>query len=332
MSGEPANGAVREGHEAQEEPEVTARFSRDDLVRGWREREARQPRVIATTRLGVKTDLGRVRENNEDKADFYEPEDPTLLATRGCFYAVADGMGGHAAGQIASEMALKQVIAAYYDSASPTIQTALSEAVVAANEAIHRLATLVPSRSGMGTTLTALIVVEDSVYVAQVGDSRAYLIRGGSIRQVTEDHSWVAEQVRLGGMTAEEAEVSPYRNVITRSIGTQSTVELDLFAEEARSGDRWVLCSDGLTGHVADDEILRIASEQAPSEACRQLVEVACARGGRDNVTVLVLAIREMAAPRVDDAAPSGQPAEETRAEAEPAGGPRRGRRGLFGR
>lgn len=288
------SGYVQNKEQTAEEPEITARFSRDELVRGWLEREAREPRYVPVIRFGVKTDLGRIRENNEDKFDFYEPEDPTLLATRGSLYAVADGMGGHAAGQIASEMALKNVLAHYYDSPTEDIAMSLMESIVMANQAIFHLAEMMPERSGMGTTLTAAVVVENRVYVGQVGDSRAYLLRNEEIRQVTFDHSWVAEQVRLGSMTAEEAELSPYRNVITRSIGTQAVVEPDVFIEEARAGDVWILCSDGLTGHVQEDEIRLIASTQAPSEAARQLIELANSRGGRDNITVFVFAIRDV--------------------------------------
>lgn len=274
--------------------EITAKFSRDELVRGWRIREPRMPRVYPVIKFGAKTDLGRIRENNEDKFDFYEPEDPTLLATRGCLFAVADGMGGHAAGQIASELALKTAISHYYDSPNEDIANSILEAMSAANETVHNLAVAIPERSGMGTTMTAAVIVEDRVYVGQVGDSRAYLIRGGQIRQVTMDHSWVAEQVRIGGMTAEEAELSPYKNIITRSIGTQDTVEPDVFEEMALPGDFWVLCSDGLTGHVVDNEILQIASANPPTETARQLIELAGARGGRDNITVFVLSIRDL--------------------------------------
>src|SRR2546423_5113457 len=240
--------------------EITAKFSRDELVRGWRERDARIPSVVPVVKFAAKTDLGRIRENNEDKFDCYEAEDSTLLATRGCLYAVADGMGGHAAGQIASELALKTVISNYYDSLNDDIPTSLLEALSAANESIHNLAIMIPERSGMGTTMTAAVFVEDRVYIGQVGDSRGYLIREGEIRQVTLDHSWVAEQARMGGITEEEAGQSPYRNIITRSIGTQDSVEPDVFIEEAREGDVWVLCSDGLTGHVVDDEIRMIAA------------------------------------------------------------------------
>jgi protein phosphatase len=297
---------------SDEEREITAKLSRDELVRGWREREERMPRCVPMIKFGVKTDLGRIRENNEDKFDFYEPEDPTLLATRGCLYAVADGMGGHAAGQIASELALKNVILSYYDSPNDDIPTSLLEALSAANEVVHNVATMVPDRNGMGTTLTAAVVAEDRVYVGQVGDSRAYLIRDGEARQVTFDHSWVAEQVRAGALTEEEAETSPYRNVITRSIGTQATVEPDVFVEEVKIGDIWVLCSDGLTGHVHAEEIRAIASSQSPTEAARQLIELANSRGGRDNITVFVFSVRDFFYP---NGAPADAPA-----SAEPSG------------
>lgn len=274
--------------------EITAKFSRDDLVRGWRERESRTPRIVPVVRFAAKTDLGRVRENNEDKFDFYEVDSPTLLATRGCLYAVADGMGGHAAGQIASELALKSVIAHYYDSPNDDIPSSILEAISEANETVHNVAQMVPGRENMGTTLTMAVFAEDRVYVGQVGDSRAYLVREGEIRQVTFDHSWVAEQVRIGVLTQEEAEVHPHRNIITRSIGTLPTVDPDVFIEQARPGDVWVLCSDGLTGHVSEGDILQIAARHTPSEVARQLIELASARGGRDNITVFVIAICDL--------------------------------------
>lgn len=313
--------------------EITARFAKDQLVLGWREREARVPRVTPVIRFAARTDLGRVRENNEDKYDFYEPEDPTVLAARGAIYAVADGMGGHAAGQIASELALKQVLASYYDSATDDIPEALVTAVSEANERIYNVAVAIPERTGMGTTLSLTAFVEDCVYVAQVGDSRAYLLRDGGIRQVTEDHSWVAEQVRMGGMTQEEAATSPYRNVITRSIGTQSTVDVDVFREEAHVGDTWVLCSDGLTGHVEPEEILQIAGDQFPCEACRQLVELAIARGGRDNVTVVVVSVRGLVeSGSAPSNAPEGQASLEPAPVSEEVATKGHGLRRLFGR
>lgn len=274
--------------------EITARFERQELVKGWTRLDGVVPRVVPVTRLGMKTDLGCVREHNEDRAEFYEPDDPGILATRGCLYLVADGMGGHAAGQIASELAIKKMLAGYYTSTAEDVTEALREGIVTANQHVFQIGAHIPQRSGMGTTLTALALIEDHAYIAHVGDSRAYLMRNNTIQQVTEDHTWVQEQVQKGIMTAAEAEQSPYRNIITRCIGTQPEVEPDLSAVETVVGDTWLLCSDGLTGAVTDDELLSIVHDKSPSEACRQLVELACARGGHDNITVLIVRILDL--------------------------------------
>ena len=273
--------------------EKTARLDRDTLSEGWAE-VSRLPRVLASVKMGAKTDLGRVRDNNEDKFDFFEPEDPATLAAKGSFYAVADGMGGHSAGQIACEMALKTVLTFYYSDQSPDKETSLRRAVTEANALIYDTASAIPDRQGMGTTLTAAVLCEETLLIAQVGDSRAYRLRGGKISQVTEDHSWVAEQVRLGTMTLAEAQVSPFRNIITRSVGTAAMVEPDITVQEVQAGDIFVLCSDGLTGHVEPPEIQQIAGSQSPSAAAMALVDLANERGGRDNITALVLSIRAL--------------------------------------
>jgi len=282
--------------------EKTVQFSRDEINEGWAEL-GRTPRVVATVKLGAKTDLGRIRENNEDKFDFYEPEDAAVLATKGCFYGIADGMGGHSAGQIACELALKVVIRAYYANPSPDTHASLRRAVEEANALIYDTAQMMTERNGMGTTLTAVVVREDMLTVAQVGDSRGYLLRDGQITQITEDHSWVAEQVRIGAMSLEEAQASPFRNIITRSIGTSSTVEPDITTHELRVGDSIILCSDGLSGHLDPMEIAAVAAEHSPSSAAMRLVEEANERGGRDNITVLILSIRALS--------PYGEPDED---------------------
>ncbi len=277
---------------SDEEP--TAKFDRDELVRGWHEYEQRTPKCKPQLRFSARTDMGQVRENNEDKFDFYEAEDPAIYAARGSLYAVGDGIGGAQAGQIASEMMMKALIAGYYDSVAADVTGALLEAVSRANDRIYHLAQMIPERNGMGTTLTGLVLIEDRAVVIQVGDSRAYLIRDGAIRQVSYDHSWVEENVRAGLMTQQEAECSPYRNVITRSVGAAAEVMPDFFEESIQPGDTWVLCSDGLTGYVADDELLQVAGSYAPSEATRQFIELANARGGRDNITVFVISVRDV--------------------------------------
>ena len=290
----PNTGEANIHQSGDEEPEITARFSRQELVRGWRIREAGPPSVVPVTRVGLKTDLGCVRENNEDKAEYYEPDDPITLSTRGSLYIVADGMGGHAAGQIAAELAIKRLMSEYYDGSAEDATRALLDGFVAANEHVRSVARAIPARAGMGTTLTAIALIEDRAIICHVGDSRAYLLRDGAVSQISEEHSWVAEQVRAGTMSAEEAEASPYRNVITRCIGPLDELSPDIQAVQSRTGDRWLLCTDGLTGHVSDAEILNVTADVPPSEACRRLVELACARGGRDNVTVLIVDITDL--------------------------------------
>ncbi|MCA1595809.1 MAG: Stp1/IreP family PP2C-type Ser/Thr phosphatase, partial [Chloroflexi bacterium] len=268
-----------------------AKLSLQELTAGWKDKEQEKPSLATTIRFGAKTNLGRVRENNEDKFDFFVPEQMPILAARGCLYAVADGMGGHAAGQIASEYALNVVIRAYYSDTTSEIDQALRSAVEQANLLINQAANALPERSQMGTTLTCAVIREDDLFLAQVGDSRAYLFREGELRQVTEDHSWVAEQVKRGAMTTEEAATSPFRNYITRSLGTMPEVEVDVFHEKLLEGDVILLCSDGLSGMITDEEIAETITNRAPSLATLMLVERANEAGGRDNITAVVLQI-----------------------------------------
>ncbi|MBI2843990.1 MAG: Stp1/IreP family PP2C-type Ser/Thr phosphatase [Armatimonadetes bacterium] len=280
--------------EAEEEHEITAELIPAELEREWEKLVERARRVRTVVKMGARTDLGRVRENNEDKFDFYEPEEDDVLAIKGSFYGVADGMGGHAAGQIASEIALKTVVKSYYADRSPEVAGSLRRAVREANSLIHDTAQMIAERSGMGTTLTAVVIRADEAYFVHVGDSRAYLIREVEIRQVTEDHSWVAEQVKRGALTEEEARYSPFRNVITRSLGNMPSVEPDIIAEELRVGDTIILCSDGLSGSVEPDEILELAAGASPSRAAMDLVDTANERGGPDNITVVVVAVKDI--------------------------------------
>ena len=277
-----------------EEREITAKINTEELLKEWEERASRARDVSITTMLGAKTDLGRIRENNEDKFEFFQPEDEDVLARKGSFYAVADGMGGHSAGQIASELALKTAIKAYYAETSPIVEDALRSALQQANALIFDAARAITERSGMGTTMTALVLRGEEAFVAQVGDSRCYRLRGEEIEQLTEDHSWVNEQVKRGGMTEEEALASPYRNVITRSLGNGPTVEVDVFAHKLEPGDAFLLCSDGLSGEVTADEMLEAMLETSPSQAASDLVDLALERGGHDNVTVLILAVKDV--------------------------------------
>ncbi len=272
--------------------EPTAKFDRAELVQGWNAYTERTPEVVPVLKYSARTDMGRVRENNEDKFDFYDPEEPAILAARGSLFAVADGMGGAQAGQIASEMLLKQLINSYYDDPFSDVETALRNAIIQANDQIYSLAQMIPERQGMGTTLVATIFLEDKVLVAHVGDSRVYRIRNGECDRITMDHSWVEEQTRLGLMTRDQAELSPFKNIITRSVGAMQYVDPELSMHAAVPGDTWVLCSDGLTGYVEDVEISDIVTTHSASEATRQLILLANARGGRDNITVFIISIR----------------------------------------
>lgn len=277
-----------------EEQEITAPLEAEMLQAGWAAKSGARPRCYASVLFGAKTDLGRVRENNEDKFDYLEPDDPAVLATKGRVFAVADGMGGHSAGQIAAELSLNMFIKYHFANSSTDIESSLKAAVVEANRFVVDVAANVPGRKGMGATLTAAVIRDDDLFVVQVGDSRCYLLRGGELQQITEDHSWVAEQVRSGALTLEQAEQSPFRNVITRSMGGAPEVEADLTAIGIQPGDRYLLCSDGLSGMVPDSEIAQLLAQGSPSVAAWNLVERANQYGGKDNITAFVLHVAEI--------------------------------------
>jgi serine/threonine protein phosphatase PrpC len=242
------------------------------------------------------TDTGRVRSHNEDYVDYFLPPDLQQQAHKGAIYLVADGMGGHQAGEVASRGAVELVIQRYYGDTSRDVGTSLVRAVQAANQQLHAQARSDPSKSGMGTTLVAAVILGRKVYMANVGDSRAYLINKTSITQITEDHSWVEEQVRAGLLTQEQARRHPQRNLVTRALGSKPAVDVDLFEGEIGRGDALLLCSDGLTGRVEDREIAAIVRAHPPAEAARLLVAAANERGGSDNITVLIVSTEKTAA------------------------------------
>jgi serine/threonine protein phosphatase PrpC len=247
--------------------------------------------VPLSVTFAAKSDLGRVRENNEDKFDWWEPDSPEVLKSLGRLYAVSDGMGGHAAGQIASEMALKTIGKVYYADPAVDPRDALERAIRAANTLVHVTGRAVPSRAGMGCTIVAVALVGSTAIIGWVGDSRAYLVRGGAATCITEDHSLVQEQVRAGILTEEEAATSGYRNVITRSIGAEENVQPEFRNVPLSAGDAVLLCSDGLTGVVGDTEIGEAVCSDSPSFACSRLVDVANEKGGPDNITVAILRV-----------------------------------------
>ncbi len=244
-------------------------------------------------RWGATTDVGMVRQQNEDS--FHAEEN---------LYIVADGMGGHNAGEVASALAVSTV----RSGARMGIRTPdqFRELVQQANTAIYTASLDDSTQSGMGTTLTAAAVVpgeEPRILIANVGDSRTYLFRSAALTRLSVDHSYVQELVNEGIITPEEARVHPRRNIVTRAMGIDRNVQVDVFSHLVRTGDRLVLCSDGLVDEVTDIEIARILTEHSdPQETAEALVLVANTNGGRDNTTVIVLDILDdISAPIVLD-------------------------------
>ncbi len=229
------------------------------------------------------TDRGRKRPTNEDAFGF---------SVEHGVYVVCDGMGGAAAGEIASSIAVDEILRRLTNGreAGVALPDLAEKAVCAANEAIYTRAQRNQRLNGMGTTLVALVVEERRAWVFNVGDSRVYRMRKGRLGQITLDHSLVDEQVRMGRMTASEAQRSPLRNVITRALGTQNCVTPDSFELETEPGDVFMLCSDGLTREVADAAIETILKANgALEDRCARLIEAAKKAGGHDNITCVLV-------------------------------------------
>ena len=236
------------------------------------------------------SDVGRRRENNQDQY--------VVDAERG-IYAIADGMGGHAAGEVAAHIAIEALseLLGAGDAAKVEIRSPHEggeKLVSAFHEGNRRICESVQERGewrGMGTTIVAMLKLGERAVIGHVGDSRAYLLRGGELYRLTDDHSWVGEQVRLGLLTDAEAQRHPMRNIVTRAMGNRIDLDVDIKEEDVRPGDVFLLCSDGLNSMLEDEVITRILRDHAedPRTACQALVDQANARGGEDNVTVIVL-------------------------------------------
>ncbi len=239
-------------------------------------------------RIAQLTDVGRARDHQEDAIGVFTPSDPALLARKGQLLIVADGMGGHNAGEVASQAAVAEIQRAYFAATTDDIPTSLRQAFQTANQAIRQHALGDAGRQGMGTTAAVAVVREREVQIANVGDSRVYLLREGAISQITQDHSWVEEQVRAGVLTPEQAQSHPQRNIITRALGTAAAVDPDLFSGVLQEGDVLLLCSDGLSNLVTNAELLEIAGQAPPEQTARRLVDLANERGGGDNISVIV--------------------------------------------
>ena len=232
-------------------------------------------RKVALTSFGSRTDIGCLRDHNED----------SLVVTPPLF-AVADGMGGHAAGEVASEIAvrvLSELAPEHPDG------EALGRAIEEANRAVIQAAREGRGRQGMGTTMTAAMLEGERLVIAQVGDSRAYLLHQGKLQQLTRDHSLMADMIEAGQLTPEEARTHPQRSVITRALGSDAHLHPDIYEINVETGDRLLICSDGLSGMIFDDQIENtLRRVQDPQRCASQLVNEAIAAGGHDNVTVIV--------------------------------------------
>ncbi len=261
-----------------------------------------------TVRVGAATDTGPVREQNEDAVLISEP-DPALLESNGLLLAVADGMGGYQRGEVASRIAVETLKEIFYESpiGENEIPDRLKRAFRAANERIYEDGSAEGQQNMMGTTLVAAVVKDNDLTLANVGDSRGYLIRASRANQVTQDHSLVAEQVAAGAMTAEEARESQHRNIITRALGHRNRVDVDIFEMRLLSDDRLVLTSDGLHDYVTDEDLASIPLARSADEAARELISLAIENQTSDNVTVLVASFLEAGV----EAAAAGAPEEE---------------------
>lgn len=226
----------------------------------------------------ARTHAGLKRPHNED----------AVLQCEGRLFGVADGMGGHKAGEVASMLAVDTLLLELRDQ-PPGAQT-LSDAVALANAVIYQQSRQIPEREGMGTTLSVLWSAGEEGWIGHVGDSRIYRLREGDLQRLTEDHSVVEEWVRQGLLTQEEALVHPYRHVITRALGISESLEADVQYVGIAPGDLYLLCTDGLSNMVPDHQIAQVLQEHPPEQAAQLLLELALAAGATDNVTFLIVA------------------------------------------
>ena len=237
----------------------------------------------------VVSDLGNIRTNNEDMGLFFKVADEGLLREKGYMLIVADGMGGHQAGEVASRMAT-DIISHEYFKQNGAVEKNLAKVLALANKTIFEKASSSDTHKGMGTTSTVLVVIDKAVYYAHVGDSRAYIQKDNSITQITSDHTYVQELVNSGDITAEEAATHPKRNILTNAMGTKPDMRIDTGKCEylLEENDRLLLCSDGLYDYLNSNEIKEILIANDIKKAADIMIQQAKARGGHDNITVVI--------------------------------------------
>lgn len=247
----------------------------------------------ANLKVVVVTDLGNIRTNNEDTGLFFRVADEQVTQEKGLLLMVADGMGGHAAGEVASKMAADTISKEYFKNGPGlSVEKNMAGVFTQANKNIYEAAAANPVLKGMGTTCTALVVKDKQVYYAHVGDSRAYIIKNHTIARITTDHTYVQELVKQGAITLAEAEEHPQRNILTNAMGTKPVIQIDTgkcdFSFE--DGNSLLLCSDGLYDYLQDAEMAEIVNNNTEQEAAEKLVAEAKKRGGHDNITVVLAA------------------------------------------
>jgi serine/threonine protein phosphatase PrpC len=247
--------------------------------------------MTAKTRLviGFKDDVGLERDNMEDAAGYSMTATNMDVRRKGSIFVVADGVGGHQAGEVASKRAVNAILKEYYACPYEDTETSLRFAINQANDSIFKEAQET-GRDTMATTVVCVVIREGVLTLANVGDSRIYILRSGKIRQLTEDHSWVNEQIRQGLLTSEEAKANPYRNVITRSLGNKPKVEADIFtAGSLVDNDLLILCSDGMYEGVSEPEMVEVTQRLPSVQAAEELVDMAKKGGSTDNITVMIV-------------------------------------------
>ncbi len=245
--------------------------------------------------IAALSDCGKIRDVNEDSHAVFQPDDPWLLEQKGVLCVVADGLGGHGAGDLASGLAVAALREHYYaPSSGARIEHSLRGAVQAANLRVLDYGHDDPHSRHMQTTLSAVVLSRATAYVAHIGDSRVYLIRENTIRQLTADHSTVGEMTRLGLLSAEEARQHPFRHVVNRTLGAEPLVRPDLQRVPVQPGDTVVLCSDGLWSELEDAEIAAAVARHDAHEACAALCALVLGREATDNLTVIVARVHEV--------------------------------------
>ncbi len=273
-------------------------------VQSWMQRGesnfalAREGQLAMTKQFNLivaqRTDIGRKRSNNEDNLTSYVPGVNDALQARGALFVVSDGMGGHSHGEVASELAVQKVKEYYYQDLQNDIPTALQEAIKQANVVIYEAneAERTPGTNDlvMGATCVAAVLHNQTLYAANVGDSRVYVLHEGDLRQITRDHSLVAQLVEQGEITPAEARTHEKRNQIYRSLGLPE-VEVDIFTEPVQEGDTLILCTDGLSAVIEDEDLRTIVAQYDPEESVQHLITRANEAGGPDNVTAIVVRV-----------------------------------------